>query len=98
MYSNSRRRSRPWGGRPARMLALNGLNAGLLVDAQHHRVSRRDFVSLSGNTSLAERLQLATANSGGRLKLRIQEPDGPTLLYASGSHKAELKTPHRCIE
>ncbi|MCY0853799.1 LysR family transcriptional regulator [Cupriavidus sp. D39] len=31
-----------------------------------------DFVSLTHNTSLAKRLQLATSVSGGRLKLRIQ--------------------------
>ena len=45
-----------------------------------------DFVSLSRDTSLARRLQLATADSGGRLKLRIQVRsfDAMCLMVAAG--------------
>jgi DNA-binding transcriptional LysR family regulator len=45
-----------------------------------------DFVSLSRDTSLARRLQLATAASGGRLKLRIQVRsfDAMCLMVAAG--------------
>jgi DNA-binding transcriptional LysR family regulator len=45
-----------------------------------------DFVSLSRNTSLAKRLQAATAFSGGQLKLRIQVRsfDAMCLMVAAG--------------
>jgi DNA-binding transcriptional LysR family regulator len=45
-----------------------------------------DFVSLSRNTSLAKRLQAATSEAGGRLKLRIQVRsfDAMCLMVAAG--------------
>ncbi|WP_118178678.1 LysR family transcriptional regulator [Paraburkholderia phosphatilytica] len=45
-----------------------------------------DFVSLSRNTSLAKRLQAATSDAGGRLKLRIQVRsfDAMCLMVAAG--------------
>jgi DNA-binding transcriptional LysR family regulator len=69
----------------------------VLVVPKGHTLARRktvsfddalefDFVSLSRNTSLAKRLQLATDVSGGRLKLRIQVRsfDAMCLMVAAG--------------